>query len=95
MEQYELNWKNYYDILGIGPGAEPEVIKLRPDIYLVNEDGDRTEKQAFCRQHGLEYVVLKRLPRPAQRGFLLGHPKPSAAGWLRWPKIRHATLSGH
>jgi hypothetical protein len=27
MEQYELNWKNYYDILGIGPGAEPEVIK--------------------------------------------------------------------
>ncbi len=27
MEQYELNWKNYYDILGIGTGAEPEVIK--------------------------------------------------------------------
>ncbi len=27
MEQYELNWKDYYGILGIGPGAEPEVIK--------------------------------------------------------------------
>lgn len=27
MEQYELNWKNYYGILGINPGAEPEVIK--------------------------------------------------------------------
>jgi hypothetical protein len=27
MEQYELNWKNYYDILGIGPRAEPEVTK--------------------------------------------------------------------
>ena len=27
MEQYELNWKNYYGILGISSGAEPEVIK--------------------------------------------------------------------
>ena len=44
--------------------AEPEVIRLRPEIYLVNEDGDRPEKQAFCSRHGLEYVVLKRLPRP-------------------------------
>jgi len=44
--------------------AEPEVVRLRPDIYLVNEDGDRPEKQAFCSRHGLEYVVLKRLPRP-------------------------------
>jgi cytidyltransferase-like protein len=43
--------------------AEPEIATIRPDIYLVNEDGDRPEKRAFCDEHGLEYVVLKRLPR--------------------------------
>ena len=43
--------------------AEPEIEKLRPDIYLVNEDGDKPEKRAFCTEHGLEYVVLKRLPK--------------------------------
>ncbi len=44
--------------------AEPEIIRLRPEIYLVNEDGDKPEKQEFCRRHQLEYVVLKRLPKP-------------------------------
>ena len=27
MEQYELNWKNYYGILGVNPGAETEVVR--------------------------------------------------------------------
>jgi len=43
--------------------AEPEIALLKPDIYAVNEDGDKPEKQAFCNEHGLEYVVLKRLPK--------------------------------
>jgi cytidyltransferase-like protein len=43
--------------------AEPEVKRLKPDIYVVNEDGDKPEKRAFCAQYGLEYVVLKRLPK--------------------------------
>ncbi|MEJ5310543.1 MAG: adenylyltransferase/cytidyltransferase family protein [Anaerolineae bacterium] len=43
--------------------AEPEIARIKPDIYAVNEDGDRPEKRAFCEKHGLEYVVLKRLPK--------------------------------
>lgn len=43
--------------------AEPEIRRLKPDIYLVNEDGDRPEKREFCAQHGLQYVVLKRAPK--------------------------------
>jgi len=42
--------------------AEPEIELIQPDIYAVNEDGDKKEKRAFCEQHGLEYVVLKRTP---------------------------------
>ncbi|MBX7236879.1 MAG: adenylyltransferase/cytidyltransferase family protein [Caldilineales bacterium] len=44
--------------------AEPEVELVRPHIYAVNEDGDKPEKRRFCAEHGLEYVVLKRTPRP-------------------------------
>ena len=43
--------------------AAPEIARLRPDIYAVNEDGDKPEKRAFCEEHGLEYAVLKRLPK--------------------------------
>ena len=44
--------------------AEPEIAWVKPDIYAVNEDGDKPEKRAFCKEHGLEYVVLKRIPKP-------------------------------
>ncbi len=43
--------------------AAPEIAALRPDIYVVNQDGDQPEKRQFCQEHGLEYVVLKRLPK--------------------------------
>jgi cytidyltransferase-like protein len=43
--------------------AEPEVAVIRPDIFAVNEDGDVPEKRAFCKEHGIEYVVLKRIPK--------------------------------
>jgi cytidyltransferase-like protein len=43
--------------------AEPEIALIQPDLYAVNEDGDKPEKREFCRAHGLEYVVLKRTPK--------------------------------
>lgn len=43
--------------------AAPEIDRLRPDIYAVNQDGDKPEKRAFCERHGLKYVVLKRTPK--------------------------------
>jgi len=44
--------------------AAPEIEVIKPDIYAVNEDGDVPEKREFCKEHGLEYVVLKRTPKP-------------------------------
>ena len=43
--------------------AEPEIEKIKPDFYAVNEDGDKPEKRDFCQEHGIEYVVLKRVPK--------------------------------
>ena len=44
--------------------AAPEIERVRPDIYAVNDDGDKPEKRDFCRQHGIEYLVLHRAPKP-------------------------------
>lgn len=43
--------------------AEPEIVRIKPDIYAMNEDGDQPEKRSFCELHGIQYVVLKRAPK--------------------------------
>jgi cytidyltransferase-like protein len=43
--------------------AEPEIDRIKPDIYAVNEDGDVPEKRTFCEARGIQYVVLKRTPK--------------------------------
>lgn len=43
--------------------AEPEIERIRPHIYAVNEDGDKPEKRQYCEAHGIEYRVLKRTPK--------------------------------
>ena len=44
--------------------ADPEIQRLRPDIYAVNEDGDKGGKREYCQKLGIEYLVLKRTPAP-------------------------------
>jgi cytidyltransferase-like protein len=44
--------------------AEPEIKCIQPDIYAVNEDGDKGGKREYCEKHGLKYLVLKRTPAP-------------------------------
>ena len=44
--------------------ADPEIRKLKPDIYAVNEDGDVGGKRDYCAAHGIDYLVLKRTPAP-------------------------------
>jgi len=37
---------------------------IRPDIFIVNEDGNTPDKQQLCEEYGVEYVVLQRDPHP-------------------------------
>ena len=48
--------------------ADPEIQRLKPDIYAVNEDGDRGGKRQYCEKLGIEYLVLKRTPAPGLPG---------------------------
>jgi cytidyltransferase-like protein len=43
--------------------AEPEITRIQPHAYIVNEDGDKPEKRAFCTARGVEYVILERTPK--------------------------------
>ena len=57
----------------------PTVDMLKPDILVVNEDGASKEKQKFCEERGMEYVVLKRVPPtdPSSSLDKLGNPSGS------------------
>jgi cytidyltransferase-like protein len=44
--------------------AEEQIRQVKPAFYAVNEDGDKPEKRRYCEEHGLRYLVLKRLPKP-------------------------------
>ena len=44
--------------------ADPEIRRLKPDIYAVNEDGDQGGKREYCAKLGIEYLVLRRAPAP-------------------------------
>jgi len=54
-------------VLSTGKGwldAAPEVSRFKPDIFIVNQDGDVPEKREFFKDLGIEYRVLKRKPKP-------------------------------
>ena len=40
----------------------PTVERIKPDILVVNEDGGNDDKKNFCKEHGIEYIVLQRVP---------------------------------
>ena len=76
-----------------------EFLELKPDLFVVNEDGHTPEKQRLCAEHGVEYRVLSRQPHP---GFVARsttalrtlHRIPFridlAGGWLDQPFVsRH------
>lgn len=39
-----------------------ELLVIRPDLFIVNEDGHTPQKEALCRDFGIEYKVLRRIP---------------------------------
>lgn len=41
-----------------------EFERIKPDILIVNEDGDTVEKKRLCEANGVEYLVLQRNPKP-------------------------------
>jgi cytidyltransferase-like protein len=55
---------------------EPDMKRLKPDLFVVNYDGDTSDKKSLCKELGIEYVVLERIPEP-------GLPARSSSGTKR------------
>ena len=41
-----------------------ELKEIKPDILIVNEDGNLLDKKKLCESLGIQYLILKREPRP-------------------------------
>jgi cytidyltransferase-like protein len=46
----------------------PTLDIVKPDILLVNSDGDSDAKRQLCQERGIEYVVLERVPHQGLTG---------------------------
>ncbi len=73
-----------------------EFKQIQPDIFIVNEDGNTPYKEQLCKEHGVEYVVLKREPLPgltprSTTALRTVHQIPFridlAGGWLDQPFV--------
>jgi len=43
---------------------EPDLIRIKPDIFIVNHDGHTPDKEKLCKKLEIEYVILERIPEP-------------------------------
>jgi cytidyltransferase-like protein len=73
-----------------------EIKQLKPDIYIVNEDGNVPAKAELCQRLGIKYVVLQRDPHedlPARsttslrRECQIPYRLDLAGGWLDQPFV--------
>ncbi len=75
---------------------ETELRAMRPEIFVVNADGNMPEKEQLCQALGIEYVVLERKPHAGliprsttdlrERDYL-PYRIELAGGWLDQPYV--------
>ena len=78
---------------------EHELREMRPDMFIVNADGNIPEKRELCKQLGVEYLVLQRVPHAdlaprstsaMRRRHQIPYRIDLAGGWLDQPFVsRH------
>jgi len=98
---YMINAVRYVHqaFLGSGTGIldfEPDLIRLKPELFIVNSDGHTEEKAKLCEENGVDYIVLKRIPEPGLKARASSKIKEDlrlpyriciAGGWLDQPWI--------
>jgi cytidyltransferase-like protein len=66
---YMVKSVRYVEDAFVGSGSgmldfEPDLERMKPDMFIVNADGHTAEKAALCHRLGVEYKVLERIPEP-------------------------------
>lgn len=75
---------------------EPDLVRVKPDIFIVNRDGHTSGKERLCKKAGVEYIVLERIPEeglPAhssselKRALRFPYRLCLAGGWIDQPWV--------
>jgi cytidyltransferase-like protein len=75
---------------------ENEMREIKPNIFIVNEDGNIPSKRALCENLGIQYLILRRKPHPglsprsttALRSMnMIPYRIDLAGGWLDQPFV--------
>lgn len=75
---------------------EPDLKRIKPDIFVVNSDGSTPEKEILCKKLGIEYLVLDRVPEPGlparsssgtKRNLKFPYRLCLAGGWMDQPWV--------
>lgn len=75
---------------------EAELREMRPDVFVVNNDGDIPQKRALCEALGIHYIVLERKPHDGlvsrsttelRQRDCLPYRIDLAGGWLDQPYV--------
>jgi len=86
-------------VIGSGEGIldfKYEIEKIKPDYFIVNEDGANETKKDLCEKLGIKYIILERLPNQGlpvrsttsiREHSLIPYRIDLAGGWLDQPFI--------
>ena len=75
---------------------EPDMKRLKPDIFIVNQDGHSQEKEKLCKELGIQYLILDRIPEPGlparsssetKREMRFPYRLCLAGGWIDQPWV--------
>jgi cytidyltransferase-like protein len=75
---------------------EPDLKRIKPDIFIVNREGHNTDKENLCKKLGIEYIVLERIPEPGlparsssatKRELRFPYRLCLAGGWIDQPWV--------
>ena len=89
----------YDAFLASGAGMldfEPDLKRLKPDIFIVNHEGHTIDKENLCKKMGVEYEVLERIPEPGlparsssetKRDMRFPYRLCLAGGWIDQPWV--------
>jgi cytidyltransferase-like protein len=98
---YMVNSVRYVEHAFVATGSgmldfEPDMKRIRPDVFVVNRDGHTHDKEAMCKYLGIEYKILERIPEPGlparassstKRELQFPYRICIAGGWMDQPWV--------
>jgi cytidyltransferase-like protein len=75
---------------------EPDMKRIKPEIFIVNHDGHTHDKENLCKKLGIEYIILERIPEPGlparsssatKRDLRFPYRLCLAGGWIDQPWV--------